>query len=229
MFQSFEWSNTTLFSVRDGDYPTDLSAWDDGVIVPDGAGTHFGYVHSGQIQLNCESGQFGINAGMYFCVPGACQIEGHGSRGIICSRSDYRGFFQIGGPVEHSGRLRYIDGCSDSLLIPPVVCGDPCLNLLHIPPGTAQTQHTHPSLRAGIIASGEGVCRTPGQTFTLSMGTIFVIPAETVHSFHTTESELRVIAWHPDSDTGPSHDDHPMVNRTMVNGISASQIPEIRT
>ncbi len=208
MFSTFEWSNCTLFEDLDGDQPSEQSVWDDGVILPGEAGTHFGFVHSGRIQLKCDSGQFGIGAGMYFSVPGACQIHGHGSRGIVCTRRSYRGFFQIGGPVEEAGRLRYIDGCSDSLLIAPAVCGDPCLNLLHIPPGTAQT---------------------PGQTFALSMGTIFVIPAETVHSFHTTESELRVIAWHPDSDTGPSHDDHPMVNRTMVNGISASQIPEIRT
>jgi mannose-6-phosphate isomerase-like protein (cupin superfamily) len=80
-----------------------------------------------------------------------------------------------------------------------------------------------------MIVGGEGICRTPEQTATLSAGTIFVIPAETKHSFHTTNSVLRVVAWHPDSDTGPRHDDHPMVNRTIINGISASQIPEIHT
>jgi hypothetical protein len=26
---------------------------------------------------------------------------------------------------------------------------------------------------------------------------------------------LLVMAWHPDSDSGPSHDDHPMLNRTL--------------
>jgi len=28
-------------------------------------------------------------------------------------------FFHLGGPVEETGRLRYIDGCTDSLLIRP--------------------------------------------------------------------------------------------------------------
>jgi len=229
MFHAFEWSNSTLFEDPDGDQPSELSAWSHGSISPDESGTHFGFVQSGRIKLRCESGHFEIRAGMYFSVPAACEIEGSDSRGILCTRRNYQGFFQIGGPIESLGRLRYIDGCSDSLLIPPVICGDPCLNLLHIPPGTAQTQHTHPSLRAGIIASGEGECRTPERTFRLTPGTIFVIPAESEHSFHTVDSELRVIAWHPDSDTGPRHDDHPMVNRTIVDGVSASQIPEIRT
>jgi hypothetical protein len=40
---------------------------------------------------------------------------------------------------------------------------------------------------------------------------------------------LRVIAYHPDSDFGPTHEDHPMINRTMVGGVSASELPHLRT
>ncbi len=229
MFQSFAWSTGQLYSDRNGVFPSTLSAWDHDGIRLEQDGTHFGYVHTGQIRLECESGFFEAGPGMYFCVPGAGRVIGGASRGVVITRHDCRGFFQLGGPVEHEGRLRYIDGCSDSLLIPPVVCGDPCLNLLYIPAGTDQTEHTHPSLRAGLIVSGRGVCRTPDGCASLKPGAVFVIPAETRHSFHTDEDELRVIAWHPDSDTGPGHDDHPMVNRTIVNGVSASRIPEIRT
>ena len=95
--------------------------------------------------------------------------------------------------------------------------------------GYADDERVRAVYIVGSIASGEGECRTPERTFRLTPGTIFVIPAESEHSFHTVDSELRVIAWHPDSDTGPRHDDHPMVNRTIVDGVSASQIPEIRT
>jgi hypothetical protein len=165
---------------------------------------------------------------MYFCVPGNCEIAGDG-KGLVASRIGFDGFFHLGGPIEAKGRLRYIDGCSDSLLISPVVCGDPCLNLLHIPPGTNQTQHTHPTLRAGVIVHGEGICRTLDQEITLMSGMAFVISDETQHSFHTSQETLLVVAWHPDSDSGPSHDDHPMVNRTLVDGVPASKIPEIRT
>ena len=40
---------------------------------------------------------------------------------------------------------------------------------------------------------------------------------------------MDVIAYHPDSDTGPTHDDQPMIKRTIVDGVSAADIDEIRT
>ena len=129
-----------------------------------------------------------------------------------------RGLFQIGGPVEETGRLRYIDGCSDTLLIAPPMLGDPCLNLLHIPPGTHQTEHTHPSLRVGIVVDGAGVCRTPDGETPLTPGLVFAIRTDGRHSFHTEDTALRIVAWHPDSDFGPTHAQHPMLNRTLVNG-----------
>jgi hypothetical protein len=47
-------------------------------------------------------------------------------------------------------------------------------------------------------------------------GLAFVIPADSLHSFTTENEALRVIAYHPDSDFGPTHEDHPMVNRTIL-------------
>jgi len=67
---------------------------------------------------------------------------------------------QFGGPLEATGRLRYVDGCSDTLLVCPPRLGEPCLNHLHIPPHTQQSEHFHPSLRIGVIARGAGVCHT---------------------------------------------------------------------
>lgn len=40
---------------------------------------------------------------------------------------------------------------------------------------------------------------------------------------------MDVIAYHPDSDFGPQDEDHPMVNRTIVDGVSASKLEAIRT
>lgn len=122
----------------------------------------------------------------------------------------------MGGPVEQQGRLRYIDGCTDSLLIGPTVLGDPCLNHLHIPAGTAQTRHTHPSIRVGIIARGSGRCVTPEREHSLSPGLLFIIEANCPHSFHTDDSSLDVVVYHPDSDHGPTHHDHPMINKTII-------------
>lgn len=203
-------------------FPSLLTAWDSGDLAWDDCGTHFGFVGSGEALIECESGWFCLTTGMYFSCPGALNIQGTGI-GFVATRLDWRGFFQLGGPVEQKGRLRYIDGCSDSLLISPVVFGDPCLNLLYLPPHTQQTAHTHPSCRFGMILSGKGICKTPERDILLEPGMIFFIQPEAMHSFHTTAQPLRVIAWHPDSDCGPAHHDHPMINRTIIDGISAAK------
>lgn len=163
-----------------------------------------------------------IAAGCYAQVPGGCWL--YTGAGLIIHTPDYVGLLQVGGPVEETGRLNYIDGCSDSLLVCPATVGDPCLNLLHLPPRVDQTQHTHPSERVGIILSGGGECRTPDGVHPLTPGMFWCIPTGTVHSFHTgpDPAGLNVLAWHPDSDFGPSHDSHPMLNRTMVGGAPAS-------
>ena len=205
--------------LSDDPFPSMVAAWSAGSLSLGRDSTHFGFIHQGNAQLTCASGAFTISAGMYFAVPGDCTIEGTGS-GIVMSRKLYRGVFHLGGPIEEKGRLRYIDGCTDSLLIPPVVKGDPCLNLLQVPAHTNQTQHTHPSLRMGLIVNGRGQCRTPRNTSPLSAGTVFVIPAGILHSFHTNDSELTIIAYHPDSDFGPTHEIHPMLNRTLIGGHS---------
>ena len=126
--------------------------------------------------------------------------------------------------------------------------GDPCLNHLHFPPKTSQTLHTHPAARIGVVLRGQGTClwvdSEPSTPITVNavgapemtrvpllVGDVFEIPAGCVHAFETgaAAAGMDVVAWHPDSDCGPWHDDHPMVNRTIVDGISASNLDTIRT
>jgi quercetin dioxygenase-like cupin family protein len=170
---------------------------------------------SGSASVTALGSSFPLLEGMYFSLPDEGRIDGEG-RGIIISSFHHRGLFSLGGPIEPKGRLRYIDGCTDTLLLAPTTMGDPCLNLLHIPPHTRQTSHTHPSLRLGIVVSGMGHCVTPSETILLGPGTLFYIPADARHSFHTGDEALRVIAYHPDSDFGPTHENHPMVNKTII-------------
>jgi hypothetical protein len=68
MFQSFDWSTSTMVEDLSGEHPSSLLAWDKGRLVLDDGATHFGYVHSGTIQLDSDTGQFTVTAGMYFCV-----------------------------------------------------------------------------------------------------------------------------------------------------------------
>ncbi|MFN7323237.1 MAG: AraC family ligand binding domain-containing protein [Sphingomonadales bacterium] len=189
--------------------------------------------------LYANSNVFRLDANMFFCVPSPLRIQAvsapteqhcdSGNAALIIVRHGYRGLFSVGGPIEDRGRLRYIDGCSDTLLICPPRLGEPCLNFLHFPKNISQTMHTHPSIRVGVVARGSGVCKTPSGDFDLRPGMLWLLPEDTPHSFFTYEETMDVIAWHPDSDTGPSDEDHPMVNRTIVDGVAANCIDAIRT
>lgn len=206
-----------LLDLSGGPHPTTVSAWSESGLDLRAGATHFGFIYRGPARMRHASGEFTLSKGMYFAAPDVCRIEG-GGEGIVISRVGYQGVFQIGGPIEERGRLRYINGCTDSLLIPPVLKGDACLNVLHVPPHTDQTAHTHPSIRVGLVALGEGYCETPRGASPLLPGTVFIIPAGELHSFHTNDCGLTMITYHPDSDFGPTHEEHPMLNRTIIGG-----------
>lgn len=206
--------------------------------------THFGYVHEGAVWLRTAGGAvLPIGPGMAFSAPGALRLEiGPGSKGLVVSREGWRGLPVVAGPLEDTGRLKYIDGCTDSLLIPPVRKGDPCLNLLHFPPGIDQTPHVHPSDRIGLILSGRGLChmreKVNGEWVAsevdLVPGMVFCIHTNGRHKFSTPYGEpMRVLAYHPESDFGPTDEDHPMINKTLVDVdgtlTPASQVAGIHT
>lgn len=226
-FQSFQLKTECLSELCDETFPTAFYAWNQTSLDISATGTHFGYVSEGDAFLETDSGKFNLKSGMFFCVPNSLKISG--GEGVIVTRLDYKGMFFLGGPIEDKGRLRYIDGCRDTLLIPPLLKGDPCLNALYFPKSITQTPHTHPSVRTGIVAKGSGECVTPNGTFPLQKGSAFIIAPEALHSFNTFDDEMVVIAYHPDSDFGATHEEHPMVNRTMVAGISAAKLENIRT
>ena len=225
MFERFSMVTGTTRALTHGE--ARFTLWCDAV--PAGlVGTHFGVVHAGPVVLAVSTGTFPLQPGMVFCTAGDLSVRGEGQVLGVTHHDGGRGFFQLAGPAEERGRLRYIDGCTDSLLIAPQVRGEPCLNHLHFPPGVEQTFHTHPSFRAGLVLRGHGHCDGDGRVPLLA-GDAFLIPADARHRFVTTDSSMDVIAFHPDSDFGPTHDDHPMVNRTMVDGVSARHLASIRT
>lgn len=218
--------------------------------------SYYGFVYDGTLTIQSKNRPFiELCKGMYFSVSEefyihkyktgkAIIIEVYNDKGIY-PETNYSATFNVGGPIEKHGRLKYIDGCTDSLLISPVKLGNPCLNHLHFPPNITQTPHTHPSHRIGIVAKGKGLCVTPFGNLELTEGMIFVIKEWNGkdykvgvdekeyevgnHCFYTFDSCMDVIAFHPDSDFGPQDEFHPMINRTIVNGISAKDIDSIRT
>lgn len=124
------------------------------------------------------------------------------------------------GWVEEKGRLTYIDGCSDTILVYPSRLGDPSLNLLYFPTGIDQSFHTHPSIRVGCVIDGFGISEMGDKnkeiSSNLNYGDLFYLDQQQRHRFKTVESSMTVIAFHPDGDWGPTDHNHAMINRTYL-------------
>lgn len=214
-FSAFELRNGLLKDMSNDEFPTKLHSWDSALEFPDKGSTYFGFVYEGPVTLSIEDNYpYTLNHGQYFSSNKPFAIAG--GKGIVVERIGYNGMTMVGGKVDRLGRLKYIDGCTDSLLIPPVKLGDPCFNHLHFPTNIEQTQHTHPSMRVGIVAKGKGVCVTPWGNVDLVPGNIFIIHPNVegltkatdkdyltgeevtsvagTHSFFTYEDEMDVIA-----------------------------------
>lgn len=219
------WQVCSTFEIRGGEddgTPFVASCWANGendeTVRRVVGGAIFGVAQSDST-LHYQGDMYPLRAGMYFVAPSAAYLDG--GSGLIIVAYERDAVFTLGGPIENEGRLRYINGCTDTLLLAPWRLGEPCLNFLHFPPLTKQTQHTHPSARVGLVMRGTGTCvygemrrRVP-----LEVGTAFVIPTNLIHAFETSDDILDVVAWHPDSDVGPTDEHHPMINRTIISGV----------
>ncbi len=52
----------------------------------------------------------------------------------------------------------------------------------------------------------------------LRAGGVFMLEESELHSFATVPGvNMEIVAYHPDSDWGPTDEDHPMLNRTFIN------------
>lgn len=210
---------TGTIDMRDTMYPScakrlTSETW----VTPDNS-TVYGYVLSGFVQFPNGNKAF---KGQYFSL---WSLDGEqltcSGEAFCVTRYGYKGQNVVGGPIEKSGRLCYIDSCSDSLLIYPPRMGDPSLNALYFPAGTNQTHHIHPSIRFGVVASGSGfACIKKNEKeieIPLTKGLVFCIEEREIHRFRTEENEMVVVAFHPDGDWGPTDHNHTMLNRTYIN------------
>lgn len=179
--------------------------------------TYFGFVVSGQYQFSRQGrSQVSLEKGMYFSSVGAFHLQGDGEI-VVIEKMGYRGLQQFGGPVEDTGRLCYIDNCSTTMIVPPPRLGDPVFNLLVFPPQIRQTMHIHPTVRLGVVFEGEGECVTPGAApLPLKPGMAFYLAEGAAHCFNSFDGKLKIVAFHPDSDVGPTDGNHPMLSRTYT-------------
>ncbi|MEZ4223577.1 MAG: AraC family ligand binding domain-containing protein [Polyangiaceae bacterium] len=172
-------------------------------------------VIDGVVHAKVSGFELSMSAGAYFSSPGEIELGVEG-RAAVIERYGFRGLVTAG-RWEPTGRLTYIDGCSDTLLVPPPREGDSCLNHLHFPPGITQSIHSHPSIRLGAVSAGRGTAYGPGGwEQPLRRGSVFLLDPHEAHAFKTASESLDVIAFHPDSDWGPTDSVHPMLNRTYL-------------
>lgn len=186
-------------------------------------GSWFIYVHQGCVVVDHHL----LRAGCFGVFRNGLAMSKDDTRAVAIFVPDFDTIPLCGGPIESVGRLKYIDGCTDTMLLAPLVVGDPCLNHLHFPPNTKQTMHTHPSYRIGVVARGSGQCVTPWGNVPLVPGLVFVIKAATgaklsgyevgSHCFYTDDECMDIISFHPSTDVGPTDEVHPMIIGTQIN------------
>ena len=201
-------------------YPSRMTALRDNLELGCTTSSYYGYIVEGSAKIQTATLELVGRAGTFFSLPGGAKLQVEGLT-VVIERLGYR-CLPLVGSIEDRGRLAYIDGCSDSVLAAPARLGDPVLNLLHFPVGINQSVHSHPSIRLGVVARGLGYAFGPGPgpdwRLELRPGAMFMIEAHELHAFSTTHSgsPLDIIAFHPDSDWGPTDGVHPMLNRTFL-------------
>jgi mannose-6-phosphate isomerase-like protein (cupin superfamily) len=226
LVQSIEQFETSEFS--DKQHSIRITSTTGEITNLDSDSSHYVVIYSGEFKVSLANRTYNLSEGCFGSFPGTTRLQGGGYAFILSSVGYYCPIL-VGGPLEERGRLRYVDGCTASLLLPPPVRGEPCLNFMHLPRQVSQTMHTHTSLRMGIILSGSGQCRTHEGLFEFHPGNIFFIPPNLPHSFQSMDESLRIVIFHPDSDSGPTHTDHTMLNRTFVDGQSAQLLTHLHS
>jgi len=184
--------------------------------IPD-LGASFGFVERGEVRVVDDYVDWTIRGHQWFRLRGGLEATiSPGSCLFVAQREDHRGLHVMGGPIEPSGRLRNLGGTSDTILVAPTVLGDPCLNHVHYPAGDGPPVHRHPSTRFAMVAHGQGRLERPGRDpVRLEAGMVLRITAGVEHRLVADPSRpMDVVTYHPDSDWGPTHDVHPVRNRT---------------
>lgn len=117
--------------------------------------------------------------------------------------------------------LPYVNGCSTKQVFPPDRLGDPTLQLLNIPPYSAeQAHHIHSTVRVAYIMSGTGrsiVGMDQEQVVEdLFPGKTCILQKMCPHHFETDGEHLIVLPLHVFSSIGRMEQNHPMFNGTHM-------------
>lgn len=181
-----------------------------------GAGlVHFGVVQTGRATLKRNRQELLIPSEHYFRTSGPSNISG--GLGLLISMATAQERSLKIGEIPQRGYLEYKPGGRMAAICPPDVRGDPNLNMLEMDPTIRdQDDHFHPSVRVNIVITGSVTCFThnapPRELFP---GDVIVLHPKQHHRFVAGDQGMRFVAFHPDSNYGPTRDDNPMLNNTF--------------
>lgn len=121
--------------------------------------------------------------------------------------------------VETSTILPYVNGCSSKQIFPPDRLGDPTLQMLNLPPYTAeQVHHIHSTVRVVHVLKGRGWSVVGMDKLTireeLYPGKSLILDPMCPHHFETLDEPLLVMPLHVFSSVPGIEKNHPMFNGT---------------
>jgi len=125
--------------------------------------------------------------------------------------------------ITRKTNLPYVNGCSTKQVFSPERLGDPTLQLLDIPPYSAeQAHHIHSTVRVAYILSGTGRSIVGmGEHYVtekLYHGKTVILQKMCPHHFETDGEHLIVLPLHVFSSVGMLENNHPMFNGTHLTG-----------
>ena len=191
-------------------------------------GTTYGYAVHGSSLIQSDGAMNECSEGDYFALNGNIEVLGKSddSTIVMVTRND-NVRPDTTGKAANRDRMPYLDGGQAAVLVAPENIGDPCINLLIVPPNKKQTAHFHPSDRVGVVLQGSAVCSTfenvdrlrdfgGWQEHAMQEGELFLLPAGKLHKFTTGKDPLTAFTFHPDSLTAVAKE-NPMLQATIRN------------
>jgi Cupin domain len=221
--RSYEIPLSTVSSeIFEGQYKAECKTWDESRSLDVNGCKFIFFSESGVIERLGE--RINVRAGTLAVIDEEKILSGSGICIVI---ANYSFPFSLIESSAGSGVLNYISGCSTTPLWGPHKKGFPCAHTLFMPPGIDQANHWHPTVRFGLIFSGRGHFVLAGEKKSFSPGTVLVLDPGDEHSFHTTDCAAAFLAFHPDSTTGPTDEDHPMLDRTYIDEFHGRKIRDL--
>lgn len=173
----------------------------------------FGVTVGKNCSVHDSEGKILLPENYYFRLGPGVKIRGKSALVVLVAMPPRETKF---GKIPQRGAIEYEPGGQETTLVYPDIFGEPTLNFLSMEPHFRdQLMHWHDAIRINIVISGEVFCETPSHApVTCNRGSIIILPNGALHRFRTNSTGMKFVAFHPDSEFGPTPKNNPMFNKT---------------